>query len=104
MRLVWSNGSFGCQTIAARTRDLIVHLLPAVISNYRSYVSVFEKFHRFMGNYYQSSGILGSCEDPDPSVGLRRTPPPQQLSWVPAAMLGSNGAPPWFALSRGMKR
>ena len=26
MRLVWVNGSFGCRTIAARTRDLILDI------------------------------------------------------------------------------
>ena len=29
--------------------------------------------------------------------------PPQRLSWVPAAMLGCDQAPPWFALRRGVK-
>ena len=27
VRLVWVNGSFGCRTIAARTRDLILYIL-----------------------------------------------------------------------------
>ena len=43
--LVWVNGSFGCRTIAARTRDLILHMLPAFTSIYRSYLSVFKESH-----------------------------------------------------------
>ena len=34
VRLVWDNGSFGCQTIAARTRDLIFNTILAVIGTY----------------------------------------------------------------------
>ena len=34
VRLVWVNGSFGCRTIAARTRDLILDTILAVTNNY----------------------------------------------------------------------
>ena len=40
VRLVWVNGSFGCRTIAARTRDLIldtIHVLRAYTASYLSY-------------------------------------------------------------------
>ena len=40
VRLVWVNGSFGCRTIAARTRDLIldtIHVLRAYTTSYLSY-------------------------------------------------------------------
>ena len=36
MRLVWVNGSFGCRTIAARTRDLILDTILAVTNSYSS--------------------------------------------------------------------
>ena len=41
VRLVWVNGSFGCRTIAARTRDLIldtIHVLRAYTASYLSCV------------------------------------------------------------------
>ena len=34
LRLVWVNGSFGCRTIAARTRDLILDTILAVTNSY----------------------------------------------------------------------
>ena len=34
VRLVWVNGSFGCRTIAARTRDLILGTILAVTNSY----------------------------------------------------------------------
>ena len=34
VRLVWVNGSFGCRTIAARTRDLILDTVLAVTNSY----------------------------------------------------------------------
>ena len=40
VRLVWVNGSFGCRTIAARTRDLIldtIHVLRAFTASYLFY-------------------------------------------------------------------
>ena len=41
--LVWVNGSFGCRTIAARTRDLIldtIHVLRAYTTSYLSYCGI----------------------------------------------------------------
>ena len=34
VRLVWVKGSFGCRTIAARTRDWILDTIPVVTNNY----------------------------------------------------------------------
>ena len=34
VRLVWVNGSFGCRTIAARTRDLILDTIPLITYSY----------------------------------------------------------------------
>ena len=45
VRLVWVNGSFGCRTIAARTRDLIldtIHVLRAYTASYLSYCDSLE--------------------------------------------------------------
>ena len=39
VRLVWVNGSFGCRTIAARTRDLILDTIPVVRAYTASYLS-----------------------------------------------------------------
>ena len=43
VRLVWVNGSFGCRTIAARTRDLIfdtIRVLRAFTASYLSYCGI----------------------------------------------------------------
>ena len=43
VRLVWVNGSLGCRTIAARTRDLILdtlHVLRAVTAAYLSHCGI----------------------------------------------------------------
>ena len=54
VRLVWVNGSFGCRTIAARTRDLILDTTLAVTNNY-STVPV----------------LLWDCNgQPNPQIGL----------------------------------
>ena len=45
VRLVWVNGSFGCRTIAARTRELIldtIHVLPCATMCYLSYCDLLE--------------------------------------------------------------
>ena len=82
VRLVWVNRSFGCRTIAARTQDLILYMLPVFTSISRSYLSVFTEFHRLLGSFYRFCGEFMSCGDPDPSVDLGRHPPP-------AAVLGT---------------
>ena len=64
-----------------RTRGLILHTLPSFTFIYRSYLSDFREFDRFLGNEYHSCGILESCGDPDPSVGRRSETAPQQLFW-----------------------
>ena len=69
VRLVWVNGFLGCRTIAARTRDLILHTLHSFTIMYRLYFSFFfEDVHQFLGNFYHLYGIGESCGDPDPSV------------------------------------
>ena len=82
VRLVWVNGSFGCQTIAARTRHLILDTI-LVVTNEYSTVPVL---------------LLGCNGQPNPQVCLRWsvTPPPpfRGWSWVPPAMLGCYRAPP----------
>ena len=93
VHLVSVNGSLGSETTAARTRDLIMHMLLVLTFIHGSFLSV-----RLLGNYYRSCGELNSCEDPDPSMGLGAW-----LSWIPAAMLGCDPAPPWFALRREVK-
>ena len=55
VRLVWVNGSFGCRTIAARTRDLILDTILAGIDSY-STVPV----------------LLCDCTgQPNPEIGLK---------------------------------
>ena len=104
LHLVRVNGSFGCRTGAARTRGLILHTLPAFTFIYRPYLLVFRLFYRFLRNYYHSCRNYESCGDPDPGVGPERETPPERLSWSPAAILGCDRAPSWFALRRGVKR
>ena len=92
VRLVWVNGSFGCRTIAARTRDLIRNTILAVTGTY-SIIPV----------------LPWDCNgQPNPQIGLKGgcdTPPPfRGWSWVPAAVLGCYRAPPGFALRRVVKR
>ena len=89
VRLVWVNGSFGCRTIAARTRDLILDTILAVTSNY-STVPV----------------LLLDCNGrPNPRISLKwecDPPPPfRGWSWVPAAMLGCYRAPPRVCSKEG---
>ena len=64
VRLVWVNGSFGCGTIAARTRDLIPDTILAVTSNY-STVPVL---------------LLDCARQPNPQISLKWEcdPPPLQ--------------------------
>ena len=45
VRLVWVNGSFGCRTIAARTRDLILDTILAVTNTpYLSYYGIWAAY------------------------------------------------------------
>ena len=64
VRLVWVNGSFGCRTIAARTLDLILDTILAVISHY-STVPVL---------------LLNCLGQPHPQISLKweSDPPPLQ--------------------------
>ena len=88
MRLVLVNGSFGCRTIAARTRDLIPVTLWSFTVMYRFRFSFFQFFNFFLGgNLYDLCGTVESCRDPSLSMCLRRDHSPKRLSWVPAAML-----------------
>ena len=72
VRLVWVNRFFGCRTSAVGTLDLIHHTI------YRSYLSTFDDFHPFLGNFFRLCGTLESSGDSDPSMCLRREFPP---SW-----------------------
>ena len=88
VRLVWVNGSFGCRTIAARTRDFILDTILAVTNDY-SFIPVL-------------LWDLGSLR-----ISLNEDvthPPFRGWSWVPAAMRGVIEPPPGFALRRGVKR
>ena len=104
VRLVCIDGSFGCRTMAAKTRDLMLDTLPSFTGIYRVYFSIFEDFHHVLGNFYRLCGIPESCGHPDPNMCPRREFSPWRLSRVPAAMLGRDRAPPWFALKRGVKQ
>ena len=81
VRLVWGNGSFGCRTIAATTRDLIldtIHALQALQCHTCLTVSG-------NGQPYPQPAWRVRCDTPSPFRGW---------SWVPAAVLGCYGAPP----------
>ena len=55
VRLVWVNGSFGCRTIAARTRDLILDTVLAVTNSYSTVLV-----------------LLWDCTwQPNPQIGLK---------------------------------
>ena len=92
VRLVWVNGSFGCRTIAARTRDLILDTILAVTNSY-STVPVL---------------LWGCTGQPNPQIGLKwgcDTPPPSgDGPGYPLPCLGVIEPPPGFALRRGVKR
>ena len=86
VRLVWVNGSFGCRTIAARTRDLILDTILAVTNVYSTCLTV-------------------GFGQPNLRISLKKdmTPPPpfRGWSWVPAAMLGCYQAPPSVCSKEG---
>ena len=87
--LVWVNGSFGCRTIAARTRDLILDTILEVTRPY-STIPV----------------LLWSLE-PNLRISLNEdvTPPPSGYGpGYPLPCLGVIEPPPRFALRRGVKR
>ena len=94
VRLVWVNGSFGCRTIAARTRDLILDTILAVT-----------------GNYSTVPVLLLDCNgrsNPRISLKWESDPPPPLPSGFgpgyPLPCLGVIEPPPGFALRRGVKR
>ena len=85
VRLVWVNGSFGCRTIAARTRDLIldtIHVLRAFTASYLSYCVIL------------LSEPKGGCDPPPSGDG----------PGYPLPCMGIIEPPPGFALRRGVKR
>ena len=93
VRLVWVNGSFGCRTIAARTRDLILDTILAVTNNY-STVPVLP---------------LDCNGQPNPPISLKWDcdPPPSPSGdgpGYPLPCLSVIEPPPGFALRRGVKR
>ena len=103
LRVILVNGSFRCRAIAARTRPLIVHTIPAFTFFCRSYLSVFKEFHPFLENVYRSWGILESCGDPDPRMSLRRDIPPSGCPWYRLPCLGVIEPPKWLSLRRRVK-
>ena len=114
VRLVWVNGSFGCRTIAARTRHLILDTILEVTRPY-STIPVLPWID--VGNLAQDQPEVCGTTTPPPGDGPgipppsgdspEIPPPPPPLrgwSWVPAAMRGVIEPPPGFALRRGVKR
>ena len=92
VRLVWDNGSFGCQIIAARTRDVIPKTVLAVTSTY-STIPVLLWDCRGQPNPNTSQ----KCEcDPAPIQGMVQGT--RCHAWVILS------PPPRFALRRGVKR
>ena len=87
MRLVLVNGSFGCRTIAARTRDLIPDTILAVTNSY----SIVPVLLWNLGSLTCESAL---SEDVT-------TPPFRKWSWVPAAMRGCYRAPPRVCSKEG---
>ena len=91
VHLVWVNGSFGCRTIAARTRDLILDTILAVTNSY-SIIPVLP---------WDRDG------QPNPQICLKRgcdTPPSGNGPGYPLPCLGVIEPLPGFALRRGVKR
>ena len=86
--LVLVNGFFGCRTIAARTRDLILDTILEVTNNYNT-VPVLLLYCN--GQPYPQISLKWEC-DPPPFRGW---------SWVPAAMLGCYRAPPRVCSKEG---
>ena len=73
VRLAWGNGSFGCRTIAARTRYLILVTIPAITMTYTPVLAPTESFEALT---YRFVGILRLFGVPNPSLEVRDTPPP----------------------------
>ena len=91
MRLVWVNGSFGCRTIAARTRDLILDTILAVTNSYSTLPVLLWDFGSLTCKSAWSEDV---------------TPPPPSGDGpgYPLPCLGFIEPPPGFALRRGVKR
>ena len=81
VRLLWVNGSFGCRTIAARTRDLILETIPVFTNSYSSIPVL-------------PGVVMGNLTRHQPELCAPPPPPFRRWSWVPAAMLGCYRAPP----------
>ena len=112
VRLVWVNGSFGCRTIAARTRDLILDTILEVTRPY-STIPVLPWID--VGNLAQDQPEVCGTTTPPPQRMVRGYPPPQGIVQrypppsgdgpgypLPCVVLSS--PPPGFALRRGVKR
>ena len=75
MRLVWVNGSFGCRTIAARTRDLI---LDTILEVTRPYSNIPVLPWVDVGNLAKDQPEV--CGTTTPPQGMvRGYPPPQGM-------------------------
>ena len=90
VRLVWVNGSFGCRTIDARTRESILDTILAVTNSY-SNVPVILGIG--LGSLTRKSA---RSEDVTP-------PPSGDGPGYPLPCLGVIEPPPGFALRRGVK-
>ena len=112
VRLVWVNGSFGCRTIAARARDLILDTILAVTN---SYSTILVLPWMDVGNLAQDQPEVCGTTTPPKGMVLRYPPPsgdgpaippppPPPLrgwSWVPAAMSGLIERPPRVCSKEG---
>ena len=111
VRLVWVNGSFGCRTIAVRTRDLI---LDTILEVTRPYSAIPVLPCMDVGNLAQDQPeVCGtttpprgwSGDTPPPSGDSPEIPPPSgDGPGYPLPCLGVIEPPPGFALRRGVKR
>ena len=89
VRLVWVNGSFGCRTIAARTRDLILDTIHVYdLLQHHTYLTV----------------GFGQPNLSQPEVRCDTPPPSGNDPGYPLPCMGVIEPPPGFALRRGVKR
>ena len=76
VRLVWVNGSFGCRTIAARTRDLILDTILEVTRPY-STIPVLPWID--VGNLAQDQPEVCGTTTPSQAMVRGNPPPPQEI-------------------------
>ena len=101
VRLVWVNGSFGCQTIAARTRDLI---LDTILEVTRPYSTIPVLPWVDVGNLGQHQPEVCGTTTLPPGDGPGIPPPSGDSPGYPLPCVVLSSPPPGFALRRGVKR